>query len=97
VSAAAGVGLGYLQHIVAVAADTDGDAFIYHVTDEELLTLAHTTSGQQWAMVHLRVHADLLVFSQARFPAGSRKLTGPHHEPKGSSSGARSAETRGSR
>lgn len=62
VQAAAGVKLGYLQHIVAVAADTDGDAFIYHVTDEELLALADTTG--QWQATHLRVHADLLVFSQ---------------------------------
>ncbi|MBG0568210.1 hypothetical protein [Actinoplanes aureus] len=62
VHAAAGVRLGYLQHIVAVAADTDGDAFIYHVTDEELLALADATG--QWQAAHLRVHADLLVFSQ---------------------------------
>ncbi|MEU4218926.1 hypothetical protein [Actinoplanes sp. NPDC026623] len=62
VQAAAGVRLGYLQHIVAVAADTNGDAFIYHVTDEELLALADATG--QWQAAHLRVHADLLVFSQ---------------------------------
>jgi hypothetical protein len=67
VQATAGVGLGYLQHIVAVAADTDGDAFIYHVTDEELLTLAGG-DGQQWAVAHLRVHADLMVFSQLAKP-----------------------------
>jgi hypothetical protein len=67
VQAAAGVGLGYLQHIVAVAADTDGDAFIYHVTDEELLTLAGG-DAQQWAVAHLRVHADLMVFSQLTKP-----------------------------
>ncbi|MGS2618082.1 hypothetical protein ACVCAH_26685 [Micromonospora sp. LZ34] len=68
-TAAAAVGLGYLQHIVAVAADTDGDAFVYHVTDEELLTLAARQAGeQQWAVAHLRVHADLLVFSQATPP-----------------------------
>ncbi|MFG1648406.1 hypothetical protein ACGFIE_00645 [Micromonospora sp. NPDC049275] len=59
-TAAAQVGLGYLQHIVAVGADTDGDAFVYHVTDEELLTLTHP----QW-VAHVRVHADLLVFSPA--------------------------------
>jgi hypothetical protein len=65
VTAAAGVGLGYLQHIVAVAADIsdDGDAFVYHVTDEELLTLVGAT-GAQWQVAHLRIHADLLVFSQ---------------------------------
>ena len=63
VQAAAGVGLGYLQHIVAVAADIDGDAFIYHVTDEELLSLAGG-ERQAWSLAHLRVHADLMVFSQ---------------------------------
>jgi hypothetical protein len=73
VHAAAGVGLGYLQHIVAVAADTDGDAFIYHVTDEELLSLAGG-DGQQWSVAHLRVHADLMVFSQLdkQRPTGHR-------------------------
>ncbi|MET8355186.1 hypothetical protein [Micromonospora sp. NPDC005206] len=60
-TAAGSVGLGYLQHIVAVAADTDGDSFVYHLTDEELLTLTHQ-ADQQWA-AHLKVHADLLVFS----------------------------------
>lgn len=72
VQAAAGVGLGYLQHIVAVAADTDGDAFIYHVTDEELLTLAGG-DGRQWAVAHLRVHADLMVFSQLTKPHPARR------------------------
>ncbi|GAA3914039.1 hypothetical protein [Actinoplanes auranticolor] len=67
VQAAAGVGLGYLQHIVAVAADVDGDAFIYHVTDEELLSLAGG-DGQRWSVAHLRVHADLMVFSQLDKP-----------------------------
>jgi hypothetical protein len=67
VQAAAGVRLGYLQHIVTVAADTDGDAFIYHVTDEGLLALADATG--QWQAAHLRVHADLLVFSQSDRPA----------------------------
>ncbi|MFD6662481.1 hypothetical protein ACFWDK_08945 [Micromonospora chalcea] len=70
VQAAASVGLGYLQHLVAVTADTDGDAFVYHVTDEELLTL--TTTDQRWQMAHLRIHADLMVFSrsQSRAPRG---------------------------
>jgi hypothetical protein len=79
VSAAARVGLGYLQHIVAVAADTDGDAFVYHVTDEELLTLAHHAGGGQWTLAHLRVHADLLVFSkdQPPRPAAPRRVTSP--------------------
>jgi hypothetical protein len=74
VAAASSVGLGYLQHIVAVAADADGDQFIYHVTDEELLALAHA-GGQQWTVAHLRVHADLMVFSQARpqTPKGTGK------------------------
>ncbi|MFG1892224.1 hypothetical protein ACGFIR_30710 [Micromonospora sp. NPDC049051] len=73
-TAAAEVGLGYLQHIVAVAADTDGDAFVYHVTDEELLTLTHQ-SDPRWAVAHLRVHADLLVFSPATStpPPASRR------------------------
>jgi hypothetical protein len=70
VNAAAGVGLGYLQHIVAVAADIsdDGDAFVYHVTDEELLAIVGATgaTGGRWQVAHLRVHADLLVFSQTR-------------------------------
>ncbi|MCX5121984.1 hypothetical protein OG992_33000 [Micromonospora sp. NBC_00362] len=71
-TAAAAVGLGYLQHIVAVAADTSGDAFIYHVTDEELLTLAQQSS-HPWAVAHLRVHADLLVFSPAPPPSASQR------------------------
>ncbi|SCL20506.1 hypothetical protein GA0074692_0886 [Micromonospora pallida] len=62
VDAAAGSGLGYLQHIVAVAADTDGDRFTYHATDEELLSLARTTSAEQFVL-HVKVHADLLVFT----------------------------------
>jgi hypothetical protein len=61
VAAAAGAGLGYLQHIVAVAAQADGDHFIYHVSEAELLQLART-SGEQW-ILHARVHADLLVFT----------------------------------
>ncbi|MGC9668462.1 hypothetical protein ACNTMW_18140 [Planosporangium sp. 12N6] len=87
VQAAAGVGLGYLQHIVAVTADSDGDAFVYHVTDEELLALAGT-AGQQWAVAHLRVHADLLVFSHPQLSAGSRRLKGSQDEPKGRSGGS---------
>ncbi|MFC0505041.1 hypothetical protein [Micromonospora costi] len=71
-TAAAAVGLGYLQHIVAVAADTDRDAFVYHVTDEELLTLTHQADQRRWEVAHLRVHADLLVFSP---------VAGPHRAP----------------
>jgi hypothetical protein len=59
VGAAHDAGLGYLQHIVAVSADVEGDQFVYYATDEELLALAH--SGR-WAVAHLRVHADLIVF-----------------------------------
>jgi SAM-dependent methyltransferase len=70
--AAATVGLGYLQHIAAVDADAGAEAFVYHVTDEELLGLA-ADSGQQWAVAHLRVHADLLVFSQLAGPAATPK------------------------
>ncbi|MGQ5261036.1 hypothetical protein ACTWLT_09800 [Micromonospora sp. ZYX-F-536] len=72
---AANVGLGYLQHIVAVTADTDADAFVYHVTDEELLALARDTSGQQWTLTHHRVHADLFVFTtgSATGPSARRR------------------------
>lgn len=70
-AAAASVGLGYLQHIVAVSADACGDAFVYHATDEELLTLTHQTGQQRWAVAHLKVHADLLVFSSAVGPAAA--------------------------
>ncbi len=62
-AAAANAGLGYLQHIVAVTADTDADTFVYHVTDEELLALTEQTDGQPWTLTHHRIHADLLVFS----------------------------------
>jgi hypothetical protein len=53
--------LGYLQHIVAVRADVDGDQFVYYATDEELLALAQ--GGEAWKVAHLTVHADLLVFT----------------------------------
>ncbi len=71
-AAAARVGLSYLQHIVAVAAEADGDVFIYHVSDEELLALA-ADDRPRWAVAHLRVHADLLVFSQAAPPDQPRR------------------------
>jgi hypothetical protein len=89
VNAAADVGLGYLQHIVAVAADIsdDGDAFVYHVTDEELLTLVGAT-GSQWQVAHLRVHADLLIFSQTQNPAVSGKPRATARR-RGSEGGAR--------
>jgi hypothetical protein len=82
VAAAAGTGLGYLQHIVAVTADINdggGDAFVYHATDEELLTLAATT-GDRWQVAHLRVHADLLVFSQPQIP---QRRVAPHRGSRG--------------
>ncbi|MCI4066198.1 hypothetical protein MRQ36_28065 [Micromonospora sp. R77] len=71
--AAASAGLGYLQHIVAVTADTEGDAFVYHITDEELLTLAQQAGEQQWTVSHRQVHADLLVFSQHQLPGRPRR------------------------
>lgn len=60
--AARAAGLLYLQHIVAVHADTDGDQFIYHATDEEVLGLVRATPGSGDAP-HRRVHADLIVLS----------------------------------
>ena len=71
--AAAGTGLGYLQHIVAVTADTDGDQFVYHATDEELLTLAHQPDRDRPRLAHLRVHADLLIFAQPQTPDQPRR------------------------
>ena len=73
VQAAAAIELGYLQHIVAVTADTCGDAFVYHVTDEELLALA-TQAEQPWTVAHLQVHADLLVFTHHQAPTSRRNL-----------------------
>ncbi|MGC4864698.1 hypothetical protein ACLQ3B_04585 [Micromonospora sp. DT53] len=67
VAAASAAGLGYLQHIVAVEADTDGDQFVYYGTDEELLTLVHA-NPEQWSVAHLRVHADLMVFTPHSTP-----------------------------
>ncbi|MGC5288915.1 hypothetical protein [Micromonospora sp. DT231] len=76
VAAASAAGLGYLQHIVAVEADTDGDQFIYFGADEELLTLAHA-NPEQWSVAHLRVHADLMVFTPQLIPAsGSGRRRG---------------------
>ncbi|MFC0532118.1 hypothetical protein [Phytohabitans kaempferiae] len=62
VVAAASAGLGYLQHIVAVAARADGDHFVYHVRPHELVPPADGGGGAQ-VVVHARVHADLLVFT----------------------------------
>jgi hypothetical protein len=76
-TAAAGVGLGYLQHIVAVDANADTDTFIYYATDEELLGLA-VSSRRTWAVGHLRVHADLLVFTPTTLgqPSAARRRAG---------------------
>ncbi|MET8197994.1 hypothetical protein [Micromonospora taraxaci] len=76
VAAASATGLGYLQHIVAVEADTDGDQFVYYGTDEELLTLVHA-NPEQWSVAHLRVHADLMVFTAQLAPvSGSGRRRG---------------------
>jgi len=75
VAAAREAGLGYLQHIVAVRADVDGDQFVYYATDDELLALARDAARRRVA--HLRVHADLLVFTPRQIPAGSRAGGGP--------------------
>lgn len=58
VDAAQAAGLGYLQHIVAVRADTDADQFTYYATEQELAAMAGET-----AVAHLPVHADLLVLT----------------------------------
>lgn len=76
VAAASAAGLGYLQHIVAVGADADGEAFTYYATDEELLALAAGEDGQRWAVAHVRVHADCFVFSQTRPPTLRRRRGG---------------------
>ena len=68
VDAARDAGLGYLQHIVAVRADADGDQFTYYATDEELQALA--ASGQL-PVAHLPVHADLLVFTPRPAASGT--------------------------
>ncbi|MBQ0905450.1 hypothetical protein [Micromonospora sp. U21] len=82
-AAAANVGLGYLQHIVAVTADTEADTFVYHVTDEELLALAEETVGQQWTLTHHRVHADLLVFSPSPVTPPQRRRSREGGERRG--------------
>ena len=73
VAAAREAGLGYLQHIVAVRADVDGDQFVYYATDDELLALARDAA--RWPVAHLRVHADLLVFTPRQ--TGPRAGGGP--------------------
>ena len=86
VAAAREAGLGYLQHIVAVRAEVSGDQFVYYATDDELLALAR--DAQRWKVAHLRVHADLLVFTPRHFAASSARLTDSQDEPKGPSGGS---------
>jgi len=84
ISAARGMRLGYLQHIVAVRAQVDGDQFSYYATDEEIaalaaagqLALALAAATGPLAAVHVRVHADLLVFTPQQNPASSAKPSG---------------------
>ncbi|HEY1484713.1 MAG TPA: hypothetical protein VGF84_01340, partial [Micromonosporaceae bacterium] len=61
ITAARRAGLRYLQHIVAVDADIDGDRLVYYATDAEL---AELNSG-----AHARIHADLIVLIA---PGGGR-------------------------
>jgi hypothetical protein len=70
VGAGADAGLGYLQHIVAVGADTDGDRFTYYATDADLMDLAEAGTGGHWYL-HMRVHHDLLVFIAQRAAGGA--------------------------
>jgi hypothetical protein len=74
VAAARRAGLGYLQHIVAVAARADGDHFVYHVRPEDLHKPADGGAAQ--LVVHARVHADLLVFTPTRVPGGGGRRSG---------------------
>ena len=68
VDAARDAGLGYLQHIVAVRADVDGDQFTYYATDAELQALA---SSGQLPVAHVPVHANLLVFTPRQSGSGT--------------------------
>jgi hypothetical protein len=68
-AAAADAGLGYLQHIVAVRAGVEGDRFTYYASPAELAALTADPDtdggGREPATVrHLRVHADLIVFTR---------------------------------
>jgi hypothetical protein len=47
-------GLRYLQHIVAITADAQGDHFVYHATRADLAGLR--------SLGHHRMHSDLVVF-----------------------------------
>src|SRR5439155_20007739 len=59
-AAASGIGLGYLQHIVAVTADADGDRFTFYATDTDLHGGPGSGDGS-WP-VHTRAHTDVLIF-----------------------------------
>jgi hypothetical protein len=61
VVAAAEAGLGYLQHIVAVAAEIDGDQFTYYATGADLAHLDEPATDAAWYL-HVRAHHDLLIF-----------------------------------
>jgi hypothetical protein len=76
VAAASAAGLGYLQHIVAVGADADGDQFTYFATDEDLLALTRGQDHHRWTVAHVRVHADCFVFSQTRPPTPRHRRGG---------------------
>ncbi|GGK40550.1 hypothetical protein GCM10010124_36670 [Pilimelia terevasa] len=56
-AAAAQLGLGYFQHIVAVTARVDGDQFVYYPTAAELAAAAGPGGSG-----HVRVHRDLRVY-----------------------------------
>ena len=58
-------GLGYLQHIVAVHCDIDGDQFTYYATPDETRDLTDGAAPP----AHRRVHTDLLVFT----PSGGHR------------------------
>jgi hypothetical protein len=73
-AAAAAAGLGYLQHIVAVRAAVDGDRFTYYADPAELAALTDGSAadgGFEDGPRHLRVHADLMVFTRREQAAGA--------------------------
>ncbi|GIG63378.1 hypothetical protein Lfu02_77500 [Longispora fulva] len=66
VAAARNVSLGYLQHIVAVAAPVVSDEFVYFLDEAVDDEGPHALNDEApAATVHLRVHADLFVFLRA--------------------------------
>jgi hypothetical protein len=74
-AAAADAGFGYLQHIVAVRAAIDGDRFTYYADPAELAALTGGDdpggSAAGAGPRHLRVHADLMVFTRCGQAAGA--------------------------